>query len=204
MQPVWCRVSGRRRCPVLVDTILNMKGKNSDSVAIPIPAATVVPLRDSSEGLEILLLRRNVRLNFAGGAWVFPGGRIDEEDYAQAANRDELTAARHAAVREAKEESGLTLEAERLVCLSHWTTPPSSPKRFSTWFFLAPLPQPQQVVIDGSEIHDFRWYRPQAAIKAYHREEIFIITPPTTPSRRCSASSATPICLSITVVRSPP
>lgn len=154
-----------------------MKGKNSDSVAMLIPAATVVPLRDGSEGLEILLLRRNVQLSFAGGAWVFPGGRIDEEDYAQAANRDELTAARHAAVREAKEESGLTLEATRLVCLSHWTTPPSSPKRFSTWFFLAPLPRPQQVVIDGSEIHDFRWYRPRAAIEAYHRQEIFIITP---------------------------
>jgi len=153
-----------------------MKQPNG-KVATPIPAATVVPLRDGDDGVEILLLRRNARLDFVGGAWVFPGGRLDEEDYAQAPGRDELIAARHAAVREAHEESGLTLALDQLVCLSHWTTPGSSPKRFATWFFLAPLSQPQQVVIDGSEIHEHRWYRPQAALDAYLRDEIFIIMP---------------------------
>ena len=46
------------------------------------PAATVVLLRDGEAGIEVLLGRRSSRLDFHGGAWVFPGGRIDPEDYA--------------------------------------------------------------------------------------------------------------------------
>ena len=47
----------------------------------PIPAATVVLLRDGDDGVETLMLRRDTNLAFAGGAWVFPGGRIDPDDY---------------------------------------------------------------------------------------------------------------------------
>ena len=39
-----------------------------------IAAATVVLVRDTAQGLETLMLRRNAKLNFAGGNWVFPGG----------------------------------------------------------------------------------------------------------------------------------
>jgi 8-oxo-dGTP pyrophosphatase MutT (NUDIX family) len=52
-----------------------------DELPPAIPAATVVLLRDAAGGLETLMLRRNSKLAFAGGAWVFPGGRIDPEDY---------------------------------------------------------------------------------------------------------------------------
>ena len=38
------------------------------------------------------MLRRNSKLKFAGGMWVFPGGRIDEGDYP--AGRDPNVAAR--------------------------------------------------------------------------------------------------------------
>ncbi len=48
------------------------------------PAATVVLLRDGETGLEVLLARRSSKLAFHGGAWVFPGGRIDPDDYADA------------------------------------------------------------------------------------------------------------------------
>ena len=44
------------------------------------PASTVVLLRDTQNGLETLLLKRNKALLFAGGAWVFPGGSLDPED----------------------------------------------------------------------------------------------------------------------------
>jgi 8-oxo-dGTP pyrophosphatase MutT (NUDIX family) len=43
------------------------------------PAATVVLLRDGTDGLEVYLQRRHTRMAF-GGAWVFPGGRIDAAD----------------------------------------------------------------------------------------------------------------------------
>jgi len=49
-------------------------------ILTPRPAATVLTLRDSSNGYEILMLRRNSRSDFAGGMHVFPGGGVDESD----------------------------------------------------------------------------------------------------------------------------
>jgi 8-oxo-dGTP pyrophosphatase MutT (NUDIX family) len=51
----------------------------ADEFPLPIPAATVVLVRDSAEGLETLMLRRNAHGSF-GGMWVFPGGRVDAAD----------------------------------------------------------------------------------------------------------------------------
>ena len=45
------------------------------------PAATVIPLRETSDGFEILLIHRNPGLSFQGGMWAFPGGRIEASDY---------------------------------------------------------------------------------------------------------------------------
>ena len=105
--------------------------------AEPTPAATVVPLRDGEDGLEVLLLRRNSRGEF-GGMWVFPGGKVDAGDEGP---DGEVAAARRAAVREAQEEAGLVLDEHRLVVLSFWLPPPQAARRFATWFFLAPLDQ---------------------------------------------------------------
>ena len=44
------------------------------------PAATIVLLRDGSDGLEVLLMRRNRNAGFVPGAYVFPGGRVDRTD----------------------------------------------------------------------------------------------------------------------------
>jgi 8-oxo-dGTP pyrophosphatase MutT (NUDIX family) len=46
----------------------------------PRPAATVVLLRDGRDGPEAYLQRRPAGMGFAGGLWVFPGGRVDEAD----------------------------------------------------------------------------------------------------------------------------
>ncbi len=53
----------------------------------PRPAATVITVRDGAQGYEILMLRRNLNSDFVGGAYVFPGGRVDTSD-ASAAARD--------------------------------------------------------------------------------------------------------------------
>lgn len=53
-----------------------------------IPAATVVVLRDSSKGIETLLLRRRSDIAFAG-MWVFPGGRIEHGDHEHGGHRPE-------------------------------------------------------------------------------------------------------------------
>lgn len=48
--------------------------------ATPRPSATLVPLRGGPAGLEVLLLKRSPRSGFIPGAWVFPGGTVDDED----------------------------------------------------------------------------------------------------------------------------
>jgi len=49
--------------------------------AEPRNAATVVLLRDGSQGLSVYLLRRQTSMAFAGGMCVFPGGGVDERDF---------------------------------------------------------------------------------------------------------------------------
>lgn len=145
--------------------------------AIAHPAATVVLLRDGHDGCEVLLVRRNAQLAFHGGAWVFPGGRIDAEDYQGATGGDVVAAARQAAVREAHEEAGLQLSASDLVLVSRWITPEPLPKRFDTWFFAAEA-SGHEVHVDGGEIHDHRWFRIADALAAQKAGEIEL-PPPT-------------------------
>jgi 8-oxo-dGTP pyrophosphatase MutT (NUDIX family) len=141
------------------------------------PASTVVLLRNSTGGLQTLMLRRNKALIFAGGAWVFPGGSLEAEDLAAANNNIEM-ASRFAAAREAQEESGLTARVDEMVLLSHWTTPVGEPRRFSTWIYAAPVADDVDVVIDGSEIHDSKWLDVSEAIAA-HKEGDLNMLPPT-------------------------
>jgi len=151
-------------------------GMADQAIVVPHPAATVVLLRDGDAGAEVLLVRRNAQLSFHGGAWVFPGGRIDAEDFAAAG--DELTgAARYAAVREAREEAGVGVAMDGLVPLSRWLTPEGVPKRFDAWFFVARAGD-DTVRVDGGEIHEHRWMQPADALAAQRAGEIDL-PPPT-------------------------
>jgi len=53
--------------------------------AIPVrDAATVMLVRDAADGrgpgIEVFMLRRNLKSDFVGGAYVFPGGAVDDHD----------------------------------------------------------------------------------------------------------------------------
>jgi len=130
------------------------------------------------------MLKRNRDLAFAGGMWVFPGGRIDPEDFAQAhldsAGPAELElAAESAAVREAQEEASLCLQQAELMRWSHWTPPPETPKRFSTAFFIAPWRETSgEVSVDDGEIREHRWEQPARVLELRASGEIGL-TPPT-------------------------
>jgi recombination protein RecT len=84
----------------------------------PRPAATILLLRDTARGPEVLMTRRSLSASFAPGAYVFPGGVLDPLDASPAARavsvaRDDqpadLLAFATAAVREAYEELGILL-----------------------------------------------------------------------------------------------
>lgn len=143
------------------------------------PSATVVLLRDGEQGPEVLLLLRSAKLSFHGGEWVFPGGRVDEEDLEGGHDPHELVAAKRAARREAMEEAGVELDVDELFPIAHWTTPIVLPKRFATWFLLGEVRSATTVVeVDGGEIEDAMWVRPEEALARRERGEIGL-PPPT-------------------------
>jgi len=94
-----------------------MKFETSDKPGIP--AATLILVRDSDGAPpELLMIERAAKMAFAGGAMVFPGGRIDPGDHALAANDAVVggapgdameAAARVAAIRETLEETGIAI-----------------------------------------------------------------------------------------------
>ena len=141
------------------------------------PAATTACLRHGKSGLEVLLVRRSRKLVFYGSAWAFPGGRVDSQDASPGADLYEQPAGRNAAVRETLEETAIALTPRTLVPLSHWTTPPGRPRRFSTWFFLA-RPAIDRVVVDDGEI-DKHWWAPTADVLAAHARNEITLPPPT-------------------------
>ena len=141
----------------------------------PVLAATVILLRDGPTGLETLMLRRNSKIVF-GGMWVFPGGRLDPEDWEGVAEGDELAASRQAATRESIEETGLTIDPDSMVAFSHWTPPPITPKRFLTWFFVARASE-GEVEIDHGEIHESDWMAPSEALRRQRETEIELAPP---------------------------
>lgn len=50
-------------------------------MSVPVrDAATVMLVRDGDGGLEVFMLRRNPESTFVGGAYVFPGGAVDQAD----------------------------------------------------------------------------------------------------------------------------
>jgi 8-oxo-dGTP pyrophosphatase MutT (NUDIX family) len=87
-----------------------------------VPSATVLLVRDGSAGLEVFMVERHPRADFATGALVFPGGKLESAD-ADCAVRsrcrggeglsDDALALRAAAVRETFEECGVLLACER-------------------------------------------------------------------------------------------
>ena len=159
----------------------------STAPATPRPAATILLLRDGPQGLEVLMVARAREVDFASGALVFPGGRVDPEDHALADPADPLGHFRVAAIREAWEECGLLLArpgqvsgegafaahlAERglapdpagLARFAHWITPAHSPKRFDTHFFLARAPEGQEPMHDGREAVEALFLPPAQAV----------------------------------------
>jgi 8-oxo-dGTP pyrophosphatase MutT (NUDIX family) len=78
------------------------------------PAATLVLFRERAGAPpELLMVERSKGMAFAGGAIVFPGGRIDDDDRMLAERHAGLdpddAAARIAAIRETVEESGIPI-----------------------------------------------------------------------------------------------
>ena len=141
-----------------------MKPHDGETVA-PKLAATVLLVRDGPEGLQVFMVVRHQKIDFASGALVFPGGKVDPPDW-DGAGGDEDKAARAAALRETEEECGVRLaSADDLTLFAHWITPPILPKRFDTRFYIVAAPADQAALHDGSEAVDSVWIEPKRALR---------------------------------------
>jgi 8-oxo-dGTP pyrophosphatase MutT (NUDIX family) len=131
-------------------------------------AASLILLRDADDGPEVLLVKRNPEQRFMGGAWVFPGGAVHDEDGGHAGT----------ALRELEEEAGIRIaDPAALVPYSRWITPEEVKVRFDTWFFLAEAPPDAEARPDGGECVEARWLRPRAALEEGARGELMLVFP---------------------------
>lgn len=166
----------------------------------PIPAVSVLPLRDGPGGLHAFVQHRVATMDFAAGAVVFPGGRIDPADLAagtaltlQAATEaDHTTAWRHTesiaggartllatAVREVAEETGARLEPGALVAWDNWVTPARYPKRFDVRFFVYAVPpwQTSEFANTTTEADASRWTPVAELVERTERGELAMLPP---------------------------
>jgi glyoxylase-like metal-dependent hydrolase (beta-lactamase superfamily II)/8-oxo-dGTP pyrophosphatase MutT (NUDIX family) len=187
----------------------------------PVPtraAATVILMRDTPQGPELLMTRRSPTASFAPGAYVFPGGGIDAADAAahsiaarrpgqadgpltqaiaairesfeemgvllarhadgRFADRADIAALdRHAPFAAQCRERGLTLAADQVFLLAHWTTDRDLPRRFEVPFLVARMPEGQQPVADEAEQFEPVWVRPADALERHRAGQFFMIFP---------------------------
>ena len=171
---------------------LAMPPSTEGPAVTPRPAATALLVRDGPKGLQVFMVVRHHKIDFASGALVFPGGKVDPEDFAFSGD-DIDKASRLAAVRETFEECGVLLARRRsggalakvaprasfrellesealepsldaLIPFAHWITPPIMPKRFDTRFYIVAAPEGQTAAHDGGEAVDSVWIEPARAL----------------------------------------
>jgi 8-oxo-dGTP pyrophosphatase MutT (NUDIX family) len=131
-------------------------------------AASLILLREGEQGPEVLLVKRNPEQRFMGGAWVFPGGAVQDEDGGHAGT----------ALRELEEEAGIRIsDPAGLVPYSRWITPAEVKVRFDTRFFVAEAPAGAEARPDGGECVEARWLRPAAALEEGARGDLTLVFP---------------------------
>ena len=148
----------------------------------------MIVLREGSP-FEILMVRRNDKVAFMAGSYVFPGGRVDAGDrpagdaelrratFRDLSDADEA-AYRAAAVRELEEEANVRVTIDDLQPFAHWVTPEFESRRYDTRFFLARMPAGQVAKHDDSETTALEWLTPREAIDRFNRREL-LLPPPT-------------------------
>ena len=156
-----------------------------------VPSASLILLRDSGQGLQVLMGRRNPKLRMAGNFWVFPGGALDDEDRQRAAEidaEDELLPFRLNALRETREEVSIDIEQwESLVYFSRWIAPDQMAMRFDTRFFVVRSPDDQQPEPDGGELVELRWMSPAELVEGADQGRFQLMFPTLMNARRLLA-----------------
>ncbi len=149
------------------------RGAGTAGEVTPIRAASAILLR--GEPFEVLLMRRPERSSFVPGAWVFPGGALEDSDRLMAPG--ELETMRACAARELREETGIHTDPVSMVWTARWITPVGVPKRFDTYFFLARVAEGIEGKADETEAIELSWATPAEALRRHHDGTMSMVFP---------------------------
>ena len=88
-------------------------------------------------------------------------------------------------------EESLVLDTNRLAYLSHWITPKTERKRYTTRFFVAGVPEDQEAAHDGGEAVHSLWIRPEEALRQQKMGKLPMIMPTIANLRQICGFSST-------------
>ncbi|HEY9236077.1 MULTISPECIES: NUDIX hydrolase [Phenylobacterium] len=74
-------------------------------------------------------------------------------------------------------ELGVSIDLKALTIFARWITPPLTPKRFDTWFYVASAPDDQVAACDGRETVDAEWIAPREVLRLAEAGERKVIFP---------------------------
>jgi 8-oxo-dGTP pyrophosphatase MutT (NUDIX family) len=103
-------------------------------------------------------------------------GRLAEHDAGLAAERADVNAGA-LAFGDLLAKRDLVLDARELRVFAHWLTPLGAPRRYNTWFFVAPAPDGEEGTHDDNELVSSAWVRPIDALAQHAAGEIDLIFP---------------------------
>jgi 8-oxo-dGTP pyrophosphatase MutT (NUDIX family) len=121
----------------------------------PIPAAAVAFVRDTALGIEVYLCRRPAHFRYYPGAFVFPGGRKDEED-------GDL---KETARREVREEIGVEIDPQFLVPLRDTNTSAHAGPVYHLITFAYPVEDRFDAAINRQEVEEDIWMTARDALR---------------------------------------
>jgi 8-oxo-dGTP pyrophosphatase MutT (NUDIX family) len=99
----------------------------------------------------------------------------DGEAALLAAAREEMLAGGEAA--EVLRRHGVELAPELLRYVAHFITPAGAPKRFDTYFFLAPVPAEQECAVHAAEAVEGEWHLPGELLARHLHDRTVLMTP---------------------------
>ena len=107
------------------------------------------------------------------GLWLF-----DDEPPADAAAVRRALHAGHLSLLDLfAQRADLPCRLAQLKYFRFWTTPPGMPRRYRTRFFAALAPPDQTAVVDGVELTELCWTRPQTMLQRYQQQQVQLIFP---------------------------
>lgn len=178
-------------------------GKTVGDTRPAVASASIVVVRDGSTGLEVFMLERHIETDFAGGALVFPGGKVEDTDRSlppeqwdglrPADVRDAVGAASDAAalglwvaaVREAFEEAGVlwarhagsSLAASDLRRDDFLTARRRLNDRGDAWNWNGWL-RDRELVLDLGALSFFAWWVTPTGVHRRYDTRFFVATVP--------------------------